>query len=214
MYRLSFITLIVVLLAACNTSNNSVVNKQGVIDSLVQKGEWGHLTVMYPVYDNFYADSVISTYTKGVVKEFRLYTSDKRISENWVSEMQVSYSEYFANSGIATVVFNIYQFTGGAHGNTFIESITMDTENNRLVHLKDIVPQDSFKKMQSIVRSTLTEMLDFDEFINEGTAKWSDFSTFAVTNSEIIFWFSPYKVAPYSYGVQKVSIPRETISSQ
>ena len=214
MCKLPFITLLLVLFVSCNPSEKSVVDKAGVIDSLVEKGAWGYLNVTYPVYDNLYADSVISVFAKGLVKEFRSNTGDERISDNWTSEMQVSYSEYFADSGIATVVFNIYQFTGGAHGNIFIRSIVMDTENNRLVHLKDVVPQANFKKLQSIVRSSLTEELDFDEFINDGTAKWSDFSSFAVTDAEIIFWFLPYQVAPYAYGIQKVSILRETISSQ
>jgi len=60
----------------------------------------------------------------------------------------------------------------------------------------------------------LTEALDFDEFIDDGIAKWSDFVSFAVTDSDIIFWFSPYQVAPYVYGVQKVEIPKDIISPQ
>ncbi len=208
MYRLYFLALLVVVFSACNPSVKSVIDKPGVVDSLVQKGEWGHLNVTYPVYNNLYADSVLSGFANGLVKEFRSYTGDERISENWSSEMQVSYEEYFATSGIATIVFNIYQYTGGAHGNTFIRSITIDSENNKLLHLKDFVPHSDFKNLQTIVRKRLADELDFDDFIDDGTAKWSDFSSFAVTDTNIIFWFSPYQVAPYAYGVQKVVMPR------
>ena len=214
MYKSGFLVLLVIVFVACNPSERSIVVKPGVIDSLIQKGEWGHLNVSYPNYDNLYADSVISDFTKGLVKEFRSFTGDEKISENWSSEMQVSYEEYFAKDGIVTVVFNIYQFTGGAHGNTFISSITMDSKNNRTLHLKDFVPQADFKNLQTITRKILSEKLDFDEFIDDGTAKWSDFSSFAVTDTNIIFWFSPYQVAPYAYGLQKVIIPKKTISSQ
>ena len=214
MYRSYFLVLLVIMLIACNSSEKSVVNKPGAVDSLVQKGVWGHLNVTYPVYNNLYADSVISVFAKGLVKEFRSFTGDERISENWSNEMQVSYEEYFTEQGIVSVIFNIYQFTGGAHGNTFIKSINLNSENNKTLYLKDFVPQADFKKLQSIIRKKLADELDFDEFIDEGTAKWSDFSSFAVTDTDIIFWFSPYQVAPYSYGVQKVIIPRKVISSQ
>lgn len=214
MYRSYFLVLFVIMLIACNSSEKSVVNKPGAVDSLVQKGVWGHLNVTYPVYNNLYADSVISVFAKGLVKEFRSFTGDERISENWSNEMQVSYEEYFTEQGIVSVIFNIYQFTGGAHGNTFIKSINLNSENNKTLYLKDFVPQADFKKLQSIIRKKLADELDFDEFIDEGTAKWSDFSSFAVTDTDIIFWFSPYQVAPYSYGVQKVIIPRKVISSQ
>jgi hypothetical protein len=202
------------MLNACNSSEKSVVNKPGAVDSLVQKGVWGHLNVTYPAYNNLYADSVISVFAKGLVKEFRSFTGDERISENWSNEMQVSYEEYFTEQGIVSVIFNIYQFTGGAHGNTFLKSINLNSENNKTLYLKDFVPQADFKNLQSIIRKKLADELDFDEFIDEGTAKWSDFSSFAVTDTDIIFWFSPYQVAPYSYGVQKVIIPKKVISSQ
>ncbi len=208
MYRLYYLALLVIVIAACDSSVKSIVDKPGMVDSLVQKGEWGHLNVSYPIYDNLYVDSVISAFTKELVKDFRSITGDVRISENWSSEMQVSYEEYFAEFGLVTVVFNIYQFTGGAHGNTFIKSITVDTENSKLVHLKDVISLESFKKLQETIRNRLKEKLDFDDFIDDGTAKWNDFSSFAVTDSDIIFWFSPYQVAPYVYGVQKVVIPK------
>ena len=212
MYRSLYFLVLVLSLVSCDFSKkNSIITQPGTRDSLVQKGAWGYLAVEYPVYKNAFADTVISDHVKNMVNDFRSYTKQEDTSDEWGYEMEVSYEEFFAKPGIVSVVFNIYQFTGGAHGNTFIASDVLDTQNNRVLKLKDIIAQADFKKLQEFVRKNLKRQLDFHEFINDGTEKWNDFSSFAVTDSTIIFWFSPYQVAPYSYGIQKVVVPKNVL---
>ena len=124
-------------------------------------------------------------------------------------EMEVNYEEYFADGGIVSVVFNIYQFTGGAHGNTFIRSFVIDSKNKKRLGLADFFKGNGFKALQKTVREKLKKKLEYDESIDEGTAQPDDFSAFAVTNDKFIFWFSPYQVASYADGLQKVEIQRK-----
>lgn len=204
-----FIILIFAIATICSCTNKpqNLVTTPGSVDSVAQSGDWGQLLVKFPVYGNSQLDSVISQFVAERITEFRQYAGDEAISENWKNDMQISYQEYFSREGIVSIVFKIYQFTGGAHGNTFIQTLLFDSKQNRVLYLKDVLPREKFKLIQSFVREQLHQHLEATDFIDDGTELWSDFSSFAHTNEGLVFWFSPYQVAPYVYGIQKVEVP-------
>jgi hypothetical protein len=209
MIRTVVFLFLVTVLASCNFSGDSdVITGPGETNSLSAKGEWGSYVVKYPVYGNSFADSLIRELTDSLVTGFKPMIK-YALEDKMKYEMEVNYEEYFADGGIVSIVFKIYQFTGGAHGNTFIRSFVIDSKNKKRLGLADFFKGDGFKVLQKTVREKLKKKLEYDESIDEGTAQPGDFSAFAVTNDKFIFWFSPYQVASYADGVQKVEIPRK-----
>ena len=208
MRRILMVFFAITVIAGCKTQNEESIQTKGTERTIEKKGEWGTMKVSFPVYNNQYADSVIHNFTSGLISEFMKYTKNA-VEDEMKYEMTVSYEEFFAKPGIVSVVFNIYEYTGGAHGNTFIQSLVLDSKNNKKLDLSDFVKPEQFTKVRSVVRKKLKEMLEYDESIEEGTSSPEDFSAFAVTNDKIIFWFSPYQVASYADGTQKVEISRE-----
>jgi hypothetical protein len=208
MRRILMVFFAITVIAGCKTQNEESIQTKGTERTIEKKGEWGTMKVSFPVYNNQYADSVIHKFTSGLISEFMKYTKNA-VEDEMKYEMTVSYEEFFAKPGIVSVVFNIYEYTGGAHGNTFIQSLVLDSKNNKKLDLSDFVKPEQFTKVRSVVRKKLKEMLEYDESIEEGTSSPEDFSAFAVTNDKIIFWFSPYQVASYADGTQKVEISRK-----
>ena len=206
--RMAFFLQIVIVLSSCDFSGEKgPINKPGLIDSVYQSGEWGSYSVRYPVYGNSYADSLIRSFADSLLSGFRP-TIKYALEENMKYGMDVSYKEYFADPGIVSVVFSIYQFTGGAHGNTFMETYVIDSKNNKRLGLSHFLRGDAFENVKKKVRAKLKEKLGYSESIDDGTTDPDDFSAFAVTNDKFIFWFSPYQVASYADGLQEVEIPR------
>ncbi len=204
----SFISFSILLttLVSCDFTGG-VITKPGQADSVAQSGKWGHYVVNYPLYDNSFVDSLVRDFTDSLVTGFKPLLK-YAVEDKMKYEMEVNYKEYFAKPGIVSVVFNIYQFTGGAHGNTFIESIVIDSKNNRRLGLNDLLTGNEFKEVQLLTRKKLKKMLEYNESVDQGTASPDDFSSFAVTDDKYIFWFSPYQVASYADGLQKVEITR------
>lgn len=202
-----YFSILLFTLSSCNFTGG-VITKPGQADSVSQRGKWGHYIVKYPVYDNSFADSLIRDLTDSLVTGFKPLLK-YAVEDKMKYEMEVNYEEYFAKPGIVSVVFNIYQYTGGAHGNTFVESIVIDSKNNRRLGLDDFLSGNEFKKVQALTRKKLKKMLEYNESVDEGTASPDDFSSFAVTDNKYIFWFSPYQVASYADGLQKVEVPRK-----
>ena len=206
--RIAFFLQIILILSSCDFSGEKgIINKPGHKDSVNQSGEWGKYSVRYPVYGNSFTDSLIRNFTDSLISGFKP-TIKYALEEKMKYEMDVNYKEYFADPGIVSVVFNIYQFTGGAHGNTFMETYVIDSKNNKRLALSHFIKGDEFKSVQKKVRKKLKEKLGYSESVDDGTATLDDFSAFAVTNDKFIFWFSPYQVASYADGLQEVEIPR------
>ena len=208
MIRLVYIFGVILILSSCNFSGgNGVVTDPGQVDSVAQSGNWGSYVIRYPVYGNSFADSLIRTLTDSLVSGFKPMIK-YALEDKMMYEMFVSYEEYFADPGILSVVFNIYQFTGGAHGNTFIESFVIDSKNKKRLFFSDFFKGNDFKNLQKEVRKKLRSKLEYNESVNDGTATPDDFSSFAVTDDKFIFWFSPYQVASYADGLQRVEVKR------
>ena len=207
-------TAFVVLLFSCRPYVKDTVSQPGRLDTVTENGAWGSLKVEFPVYNHAYTDSVIEALVQQRISEFKKYTVDAPISDNWTNELTIGYEEYFADKGIVSIVFKIYQFTGGAHGNSFIQTLTVDSENDKIIYLKDVIEQRNFKKLQQFVRNKLKEDLEFKDFIDDGTERWSDFSSFAISATGYTFWFSPYQVAPYVNGIQKVDVPKSLFKTK
>ncbi|NPA36254.1 MAG: DUF3298 and DUF4163 domain-containing protein [Chlorobi bacterium] len=206
MKQLLIVLSAIIITAGCTNENKGIKNK-GDKRTVTESGVWGSMDVSFPVYKNSFIDSVINTFVSDQIKEFMALT-DYAVDDSMKYEMTVKYEEYFARPGVLSVVFNIYQFTGGAHGNNFIVSLVFDTENNKILKLSDFVKAGEFTKLRSFVRDKLKDNLEYDESVDEGTATPEDFSAFAVTDDKLIFWFSPYQVASYADGLQRVEVPR------
>ena len=133
--------------------------------------------------------------------------------------MDITYEELHHSDRIASLVFTIYEFTGGAHGNTTYQSYTFDLESGRLLALDDLFTSGSqpLSLIAPLVEADLNEKLkdisDAD-WIHSGTGNNPDnYQQWALDGDELVFYFGPYQVAAYAAGTQTVRIPLAQLSS-
>lgn len=118
-----------------------------------------------------------------------------------------------------TYIFTTYMDTLGAHGNTFFNTFTFNTDSGKPVALADLfLPgSDYLGTLSSISRAKLPGVIgkDYDmTFIQDGTTpEDKNFSAFFPDNKNLDILFPPYQVAPYSDGPQTLQIPRSELSS-
>jgi len=120
---------------------------------------------------------------------------------------------------ITSLVYTIYEFTGGAHGNTYFHTFTFDLANGTLITLDDLFAEgsDPFAVIAPIVETLLTEQLGDaadPQWIVEGTGDNPDnYQNFSLSEDGITFYFPPYQVAFYAAGTQTVTIPFSELSA-
>ncbi len=219
-----------------NTKDDIAVN----IDSTPQKiifeekkieesNEFYDIKVKYPKdyrdKKNIIEEKIISI-VKQKQEEWKiggeLYNQEKDLSLKYTDrpivkyELNIQYDKSFSEkNNVAGYIFKIYEFTGGAHGNTSITTYAFD-ENNLLSIDKYININEGSNaiKLTKILREKLkknlgeyvnTEMLDQGLGLSMSNYDYkTNFKNFIITDDGIRFLFEQYQVAPYSAGMQDV----------
>ena len=133
--------------------------------------------------------------------------------------LDIHYDAYNYQNYIS-YVFTCFLDTGGAHPNTYIETISFDKEKNNLFTI------DSFQKTNINILSRFSEisrkelcqnkkLLDSNvwNMVLEGTRPIDkNFQNFAFSEKGVIVFFERYQIAPYSYGSYQVIIPYSQVN--
>ena len=130
--------------------------------------------------------------------------------------LDVTYEVYHHQDELLSLVFNIYMYTGGAHGNSFFSTFTWNLADETLLTFDDLFQEEfnQYLVLAPLVESALSIRMsgfigmepDMD-WIIEGTGENPDnYTSFAVSDDALILFFPPYQVAPYAAGPQKVGI--------
>ena len=111
-----------------------------------------------------------------------------------------------------SVVWNVWNFTGGAHGNLDIVTFVYDTGTKQPVELHDLFSdeQSVLNLLSNLSHTKLAETLGTmadAEMIKSGTSPDLDnFACVVPTPEGVRVYFQPYQVAPWAAGPQEVNI--------
>lgn len=122
-------------------------------------------------------------------------------------------SETFHHSdSIASLLFTVSTYTGGAHPNSFYQTMTFNLDEGYELSFNQVFRPETnpLATIVPIVQDALREKLpDVEEWmILAGSSMDSaNYQNFVLTPDSVIFYFDPYQVAPYVFGPQQVEIP-------
>jgi hypothetical protein len=145
--------------------------------------------------------------------------------------LNIEYDKGVINNEIISTVFNISNFTGGAHGANYFIALNYNIKNKKEIKLTDLFPEqpDYLQKISEFCTENLKQQIK-ERTGNDGGA-WLDsgagpneenFSIFLINPSgeatedprqnrdkdTITFYFPQYQVAAYALGNFKVVMPR------
>lgn len=107
-----------------------------------------------------------------------------------------------------------YEYTGGAHGMPFRDYFVLDQKTGKQLKLNEIV-NNPVEELQGIVGKAFRELAEKTNFSFESPQDLehtvadsvSYDSAFYLTPEGIVFYYSPYAIAPYAEGFPEVTIP-------
>lgn len=127
------------------------------------------------------------------------------------------YTEYEAkinDNKTMSISVTYYQYTGGAHGYYYKETVNLDLMNEKVLSLNDLfVGSDAY--LQVLTDEILKQMEAEKDYLFPETLtdfKASDDLKFYLTDDGIVFYFNPYEIAPYASGIVEYKIPYESLS--
>jgi len=145
--------------------------------------------------------------------------------------MNISYTSNFISKSIVSINENFYAYTGGAHGNGFIDGLNYHLNPLFKISLEDLFDYDDHKTALDFISRYCYEELrkihnewltpDEEELQNqtpdtlflEGSLSpiWENFDNFFITKNGIEIIFNTYSVSAYAFGVQIVVISNENL---
>lgn len=132
-------------------------------------------------------------------------------------ELDISYDKGEIDNNVVSVIFNIYNFEGGAHGANYFVPLNYNVKTKSEIKLADLFPgqTDYLQKISDYcikdLTKQITDKLDSTNgtWIQDGAGpKEENYNTFLITQKSIVFYFPQYQVAYGAAGNFQVIYPR------
>jgi len=130
--------------------------------------------------------------------------------------LEISFTHEPSPNGLICALAWIWEYSGGAHGNSWTRAFVFDTTADTLVAPLSLFPnEEAFSSFAAIAGKKLRQELGEEFWIEDGASPTAENyqcllpvpdSTGAVCAYRVIF--PPYQVAPYVFGPQEVTVPR------
>lgn len=167
-----------------------------------------------------FIDSVLNIFKEENSEQIRYAQEEgfepRDIDYEYVINTEVHYGN---NRDIIGHFINMYQYTGGAHGGTFITCRNYRLEDGSIVTLdnyfkpgyeKVLLPVLERKLLEYAECSSRDELDEHGYFSNEPMFVSDNFE---IRKDTIDFIYNQYDIAPYSTGITTLSVPEDEIRS-
>ncbi len=190
--------------------SNEVLFKK--ISEIIDKDKELTHTDMRAVYINA-SEKFKNQYLKSNKELYAQYGSDC-FACNW--EKKFMLTPLFFNNEYISLNISKYAYTGGAHGMLQNTIVNIDKKSGEILTLKDLISEDSEKKLSEIITDYVAKNKGLDETTSLKKAGFFNktlppASNFAVTPYGLFFVYNPYEIAPYSMGIITVFIPEKEL---
>jgi hypothetical protein len=166
-----------------------------------------------------YDESTIATFKKDsdVADITPQVAADEGLGGDNKYELSSTYQTYTSPFSV-TYVFTVVEDTLGAHPNSYYQTFTFRATDGTQLQLSDLFNTGTsyLNTLSTLTRASLTtkEGSSSASFIDPGTTPVAtNFASFAIDGNDLVIFFAPYTVAPYSSGPQTVHIPLTELSS-
>lgn len=125
----------------------------------------------------------------------------------------VSYKVTRADASYTSVVFESYQYTGGAHGYEQLFSYNYDVKKEDFMSLDDLAQKQGYKR-------AVIDRINAQAYAlaKKGRISWEGLESlnehqqqFYMTNTGFVMYFNPYEYGPYSDGIREFALPYSLI---
>lgn len=127
-------------------------------------------------------------------------------------ETYFDYAVKYNRDGLLSIVFQDYQYSGGAHGGTLQTGLTFDLATGKMLKLNDLTNTSSGYRayINASIRQSIDNRIASGNLTEFPDAKFSDIGddpAFFLSNTGIVFYFQQYEYFPYAAGIQEFTIP-------
>ncbi len=160
----------------------------------------------------------VSNFEKEIKKESKeyekFYQENKEKNSDFMKYKYEAYSKYditYNKNNYLSIPLLTYQFTGGAHGMSYLKSFNYDLYNQKELTLKECFKEDvDYKKIvNDFIESEIPKSPEYYFDGNDGITGFksiSDNQDFYISEDGIVIYFQLYEISPYYVGIPKFTM--------
>lgn len=173
--------------------------EEGPLDKLAQR-----------IRDEYYEEYVEAN--QGLLEDLEI-PEEEAFNLNWENFVKGKFGGKYKDFVMYTA--NIYEYLGGAHGISAELPVVIDMNNGEFVPYSHFTGDISEDKLLELIDNHKFDKLDLDDEINPEDVFMVDpiepSNSFTVDEKGITFYYQPYEVAAYVFGVIMIPIPWEEL---
>lgn len=222
MHKLTLCVVVILLLAvpvgaaSAQDGGDPCMERGGMIDAatghcVIQAGL--SIDIDYPleIMNLGSAPYVIDDFLNGLrgdfVDQFALYGMEYYSPGAWV--LGVDYTIYVRPGFGTSVVFTIYEYSGGAHGFSHYKTFLFSETDGRSLRLADLFQPGSnpYVALGQATNTQLTALLGMPPDFISNAEDPLEYQKFALTADSLIIYFDQYQIAAGAAGPIEITIP-------
>lgn len=169
------------------------------------------IKAVYPSFGQAKIDEGIRNFIREDIRFFKEGNNLDYVDPIGKYSYEVSYTVE-SSPRMTSIVFKVYEFTGGAHGNLRIRTRNYAPTGELLAIGSLFAPSSNYlSQLSEISREKLQAEYgeNLGNWFEDGTTpQTTNFESFYVTaNDELVIIFQPYQVAPWATGTPEITIP-------
>jgi hypothetical protein len=164
--------------------------------------------------------ATIESLAEGFVREFEDLAAENEDRPLLSWDYDGSGDTLFISSKVISIYYQVYSFTGGAHGNSSITYMNFNAQTGDLLKLTDMVSDTiALKKMAELkFEKTQKEFAKENDFEYDRTSYfWENPfylpANIAVTKTGLLFMYNPYEAAAYALGFISFELTWQELST-
>lgn len=183
------------------------------------------LEIYYPVFGYAKVDAEMKAFAEKQADEYEKDVAEAIVpgEERPASYEQWEMTGYFTlerpNPDVVSVIFNIFSYSGGAHGNLAITCLNYNLKTGQRIDFADLFrdPERALEMMSKFSAEKLnTELGEYadEDMIHSGTMPdLANFSNLTLFPNGIYIEFQPYQVGPWAAGPQRVEMTLQDLAA-
>ncbi|MEG2173651.1 MAG: DUF3298 domain-containing protein [Desulfovibrionaceae bacterium] len=178
------------------------------------------IVVNYPELGLPTIDKHIALWATNMANNFQEnVTKEATTDDKTAYELQGKYTVSRPSAAAVSITYEVWTYTGGAHGNLDIITLNFDVEGGVQLSLEDLFKdvEQALELMSTYCYSVLNAELSEESTVNilkSGTSPDTEnFSAITLLPNAILIHFQPYQVAPWSVGPQQVRMSLDDLAS-
>ncbi len=169
------------------------------------------ILIYYPESEFDVLNEEITKKIDKIIYQFKDDIKGANVQVDQYYTLDIVYSMYEYKNYIS-YVFHVDYYTGGAHPNHEIFTITFDKSKNEIMDINGFIKLnpnilDIFSSISRKELLTNKDIVDSNMMFEGTKPTLNNFSNFAFSKDGLIIFFEYYQVAPYSSGEFQVVIP-------